>query len=385
MVGIGTGAAAGALLLGTLVSGSSSAQGASSGSAPTGGTKIQGGTVTWAEQPSSAPNFIYPFAPASFYSVANTGEFQNMMYRPLYWFGVAKQPTINPDLSLARRPKFSKALRRITITLKRGIWSNDEHIDASDVVEWLNMAHAEKHNWAPYDAGVGIPDGITSVTVTSPSQLIIRVASAVNPPWFTYNMLSQITPLPKAWDITHTGAAPGSGGCSTGPNRAPPTDAACRAVWNYMTAQAGYDPASPGTNTALGTYASNPLWQVVDGPWRLDGFNPDGEATFVPNGHYSGQDLPATAKFVEVPFASASAELSALDDGQLSVGYLPLSNVTQRVKSPLARTQGDAQLSSRYYMVPDYTWSINAIPYHFNSTGDQGAAGKMFQQLYFRR
>src|SRR3984957_17133690 len=308
MVGIGTGAAAGALLLGTLVSGSSSAQGASWGSAPTGGTKIQGGTVTWAEQPSSAPNFIYPFAPASFYSVANTGEFQNMMYRPLYWFGVAKQPTINPNLSLARRPKFSKALRRITITLNRGIWPNEEH------------------NWAHDAAGVGIPDDIPSVTVTSPSQLIIRVAFAVNPPWFTYNMLSQITPLPKAWDITHTGAAPGSGGCSTGPYGAPSTDAACRAVWNYMTAQAGYDPASPGTNTALGTYASNPLWQVVDGPWRLDGFNPDGEAPLVPNGPYSRQAPPAFAKFVEVPFASASAELSPLDDGQLSVGYLPLSN-----------------------------------------------------------
>ena len=382
-LGIGTCVAVSSLLLGALASNDSSAQGASSGN--TSGTRVQGGTVTWAEQPESTPDFIYPFMPARFYSVTNTGEFQSMMYRPLLWFGTAKQPTLNRDLSLARHPKYAKGDKRLTITLKRGIWSNGEQITTTDVVQWLNMAHAEKNNWAPYDAGVGIPDDITGVTVRTKSQLIIRLAYSVSTTWFNYNMLSQITPLPEAWDITHAGAEPGSGGCGTGAYGKPSTDAACAAVWRYMTAQAGYDPASPGVNTALTTYASNPLWQVVDGPWRLDAFDPDGEATFVPNERYSGQDLPAISKFVEVPFPTASAELHALDNGQLSVGYLPLSDATKQVRSPLARAQEDSGLASRYVMVPDYTWSINSIPYNFDSTGDNGAAGKIFQQLYFRQ
>ncbi len=36
-------------------------------------------------------------------------------------------------------------------------------------------------------------------------------------------------------------------------------------------------------------------------------------------------------------------------------------------------------------MAPLYGWAINYFPYNFNSTGDGGNAGKIFNQLYFRQ
>ena len=44
--------------------------------------------VTYAEQPTTTPNFIFPFYPGSDCSVANADQFQFLMYRPLYWYGV---------------------------------------------------------------------------------------------------------------------------------------------------------------------------------------------------------------------------------------------------------------------------------------------------------
>jgi len=45
----------------------------------------------------------------------------------------------------------------------------------------------------------------------------MNLTGAVNSYWFTYNELSQITPLPIAWDITATGGGPRFGGCANAP------------------------------------------------------------------------------------------------------------------------------------------------------------------------
>ncbi len=52
-----------------------------------GGTKQVGGTAYWAESPQATPNYIFPFAQFADFSVANLTQFQELMYRPLYWFG----------------------------------------------------------------------------------------------------------------------------------------------------------------------------------------------------------------------------------------------------------------------------------------------------------
>jgi peptide/nickel transport system substrate-binding protein len=382
----------GALLLAVCIAGPVAA--ASSG-AHRGGV-VKGGTVTWAEPPTEVPTFIYPFTPTNFYSSANVGQLQEMMYRPLFWLGLGKHPAIDITLSLADPPKLSYTEDTVTIKLKRYKWSNGEKLNTRDVMQWLNILHAEKDMWPPYVPHIGIPDDILSVKVKSRSTLVIRLPGPVNGIWFTEDMLSQITPLPEAWDITHVGADPGSGGCGAGKYGAPSTDAACRAVWTFMAGQAGYVPSiqAPGRASAAvyASYATNPLWHVVDGPWRLTAFEPDGEATFVPNRHYSGHSKAKIDKFVEEPFASQSAEVNALTSGQLTAGYVPL----QDIPSPRTKKRGqkvnqaahgpnDPLLTGRFNLVPFYSWSINYFPYNFNSTGDDGNAGKIFRQLYFRQ
>ncbi len=380
------GALASLVLLTAACSLSMNAKSAPSSAVPTGGTPIRGGTVTWAELPSDPPNFIYPFMPSSFFSAANISQFQYMMYRPLYWFGTGNQPTLNLSESLADAPSYSNGGKSVSITVKHVMWSNGEAVDATDVMNWMNMWHAEKVNWAAYVPNVGMPDDVTSVRVNNPSTLTVNLSGAVNPFWFTYNMLSQITPLPEAWDITHSGAASGSGGCGTGAYGTAATDAKCTSVWTYMNTVAGYNPKEPGgTNNSLATYATNPLWQVVDGPWHLTSFHPDGRAAFAPNASYSGPVQARISSFVELPFTDQSSELNSLVGGKLTMGYLPIGDVGKPSVSARVAGPNLPRLASNYYLVPFYSWSINYFPYNFNSTGDGGNAGKIFRQLYFRQ
>ena len=61
------------------------------------GTKVTGGTATFALPPSSAPNYIFPFASSTYFSTVNFEEFQYMIFRPLYWFGNGASPTLNDE------------------------------------------------------------------------------------------------------------------------------------------------------------------------------------------------------------------------------------------------------------------------------------------------
>jgi peptide/nickel transport system substrate-binding protein len=377
-----------ALVVGALIlAACSSSTTSTSAKVPTSGTKVTGGTVTWAELPSTTPNFIYPFMPAGFFSVANISQFQYMMYRPLYWFGsggTLNTPltTFNESLSLASAPVYSNGNKTVSFTLKDYNWSDGEKLTTDDVMEWMNIWHAEKSNWAAYVPNVGMPDDISSVS-TSGNSVTINLTGSVNPTWFTYNMLSQITPLPQAWDVTSSNAKAGSGGCSSAAYGT--ADSACSAVWTFMTTQAGYNPAAVGTNNSLATYATNKLWQVVDGPWKLSAFNPDGQATFVPNTSYSGPVKPSIDKFEELPYTDESAEYNALLGGSLTMGYLPIANVPGPTSNPFTAGPNAPALSGKFYMVPFYGWSINYFPYNFSSTGNNGDAGKIFSQLYFRQ
>jgi peptide/nickel transport system substrate-binding protein len=70
--------------------------------------------------------------------------------------------------------------------------------------------------------------------------------------------------------------------------------------------------------------------------------------------------------------------------GQLSVGFLPSGDVTSTAASALVPGKNNPRLSA-YTLAPLYTWSINYFPYNFNSSGDNGNAGKIFSQLYVRQ
>jgi peptide/nickel transport system substrate-binding protein len=341
-------------------------------------------TLTWAEQPHEEPDFIFPFMPLTYDSPWNVNEFQYLMFRPLYWFGARGTPELNQGLSLASAPQYSSTMTSVTVTLKPWHWSDGETITAQDVLFWMNLLHAEKTNWGAYvPNGNDLPDNVRNVTVTGTSQLTFTLTGTVAPNWFTDSQLSQITPLPIAWDKTSLTAPAGSGGCSAAAYGT--ADTACRDVYSFLTLEAGYDP----TDAVLGgqmlyEYAKNPLWQVVDGPWRLASFDPYGRVTLVPNRSYSGPDKPTITRFQEVPFGTYGQEYGALRQGTVSVGYLRVTDVDQSTANALVGGPNNAN-DGNYQIIPQYPWEITYFPYNFDSEGDQGAAGSIFHQLYVRQ
>jgi peptide/nickel transport system substrate-binding protein len=337
----------------------------SSGTSSSGGTAIKGGTMTWAELPSTVPNWILPFSTLTYFSVANSQNFQMEMYRPLYWFGGNNTlPTVDYGLSVANAPVYSDGGKTIVINLKGYKWSNGETVNAQDVLFWLHMMVAEKTVWAGYSPG-GIPDNITSMSATGPLQVTLHLNKAYSSLWYTYNELSQVTPMPMAWDVTSLGAKAGSGGCTT--DTAP--YAKCKAVYNFLTTQA----------QATSTYTTSPIWTVVDGAWKLTSYNTSGNVTFVPNPKYSGSPKPKLASFKEVPYTDDASEYTALTTNTHDIGYIPAADLP--VKSPTAVLPASNPLGSGYSLQPNYDYGFAYYLINWNNA----TAGPLFKQLYIRQ
>ncbi len=350
--------AAGAVALALLAAGCSSSS-TSGGSSSSGGTPVKGGTAVWAEPPSETPSYIFPYMDSADISNVNLFDFQYLMFRPLYWFGTGTQPTVNNPLSLAEPPVFNGT--KVTITLKHYMWSNGTPVTAQDVVFWLNMELAEPANLGYY---TGFPTNVKDITAVSPTELTMTMDKAYNPTWFQYNELSQITPMPQAWDRT-----------ASGPSHCTTTVSDCTAVYTYLA----------GQSKDLSTYATSPLWSIVDGPWKLKSFNADGHVTFAPNSSYSGPVKPKLAAFQEVPFTTDAAEYNVLQSGssstKINFGYLPAQDAPAK---PANAAVGTNPLASKgYTMAPVYPWGIDYYAMNYQSTVSDHAA--IFKQLYFRQ
>jgi peptide/nickel transport system substrate-binding protein len=346
---------------------------------PTGGTKQAGGTVRWAEPPSTPPVYIFPFMSPQNSSVDNISQFQYLMYRPLYMFGFPQnnKTTLNPTLSLAASPVYGSGDTTATVAMKTYKWSDGETVSANDVMFFMNMLHAEKTNWYDYTPNF-LPDNLKSVTMSSPTSLSFTFNSAVDPTWFTYNEFSQVTPFPQAWDVTAAGGAPASGGCSTGAYGAASTDAACAKVWTYLTGLA----ANPSG------YSSSPVWAIVDGPYTIaaskcGSFSTSGQVTMVPNTSYSGPQK-ATVTVQQLPFTTDDSEFNALVGGGLDIGYLPQQDVTKNTTNATNPGPNNSRLSN-FYLTPWVLYGFNYAVPKLESTGDGGQAGAILSQLYFRQ
>jgi peptide/nickel transport system substrate-binding protein len=340
--------AAGALVSAALVLAGGAPAAASSGGA-------YHGVATWALPPGIGPTYIFPMTSFEHSSDVNLYEFQNQMYRPLYWFGINGTPVLDKPLSLANPPVLSNGGKTATITLKHYIWSDGQPVTSRDVEFWMDLFKANPDNWQGYVPG-GIPDNIASMSFPSstPYTFSLTFTKTYNPTWLIYNELSQITPMPQhVWDRTSTTGAVGNYDL---------TAAGANDVYNFLNTQA----------EDVAGYGTNPLWKVVDGPWVLSQYSPSTTAvTFVPNTKYNGPQKPHLAKFEEVPFTSSAAEYDALRAGDLDYGYLPIQDVSQRSYfSPHG-----------YKIVPWEAWSVNYISINFTNP----KTGPLFDQLYIRQ
>jgi peptide/nickel transport system substrate-binding protein len=325
-------------------------------------------TVTYAMQPGGQASYAFPFigspSEAAQFSVYNVNDFQYLMYRPLYWFGTGVNPYLNTQLSLADPPVYSG--NQVTITLKPTYkWSNGESVDADDVVFFMNMMFAEANSTTSAWVGTtpdGLPGDVTNVRAVSKYVVTMTITGSYSQTWFTNNELSQITPMPAYWDRT-----------ATGPSNCDTDIASCAAVYNYLNAQ----------SNDIASYPTSPIWQVVDGPWRVKSLDSQGNLTLVFNTRYSGPVAPHhITKFVEVPFTTESSEYNVLQDPvgsqALDVGYLP--TVDAPVPPPGANVGPNPSSMSDYSLTAIYPWEISYFPYNFDNPVD----GPIFKQLYFR-
>ncbi len=323
------------------------------------GQAVKKTTASFAELPGSQPNYILPLASLAYFSVANLSQFQYLMYRPLYWFGDNGQVQLNSSLSLADPPVYSADGKSVTVTLKGWKWSDGQQITARDIQFWQNLVSANKDDWAGYSPGE-YPDNVLSTTIspTNPLQITFNLTQAYGSYFFTYNELSQITPLPQhVWDKELATGAVGNWD---------QTPAGAQAVFKFLDQQ----------SKSIATYNTNPLWQVVSGPWKLQSIDTAGNVAMVPNPGYGGPVKPTLKQFTEVPFTKDTAEFNELKSASsvsntiVDYGYIPYSDVLQK-----------SSLSSVYNFEPWTGWQVTYFPENFTNP----TSGPIFSQLYFRQ
>ena len=321
------------------------------------GKPVHGGTLTFAEQPGSSPTYIFPL-----YDGANSGNnnityLQPLMWKPLYWFGHpgSSAATINYSLSMADPPVFSNDDKTVTMKLRHYTWSDGKPVTSRDVSFWMNELLAEKANYAGYVPG-GILDHVAGMSTPNASTFVLKLSRSYNQTYLLYNALALISPIPQAaWDKKSAGGAVGN---------YDQTPAGAKQVYAYLNK----------ASMSLSTWDSNPLWQVVDGPWHLksgSGFQTTGQVTMLANKSYSGPDKPYLSEFQELPFTSAEAEFNALQAGTVDYGYVPTTDVAD-IGS--LKSSGDK-------VVPWYEWGLSFIGLNFSNP----KYGPLMDQLYIRQ
>jgi peptide/nickel transport system substrate-binding protein len=318
-------------------------------------SRVNGGTVTVALTPGEQFNYIFPLLNTENAIGANIEYSEYLMWRPLYWFGGPNSVGMNTTYSLADPATITSSPGHTTATiqLKPYRWSDGKPVTSRDVQFWFNLLVANKDNWWGYTPGE-FPDNVSAFTIISPSRFSVTFKGSYSAAWL-YNELGQLIPCPQqTWDKESP----------TGPvGNYDKTPAGALAVGNFLL----------GQNKDTGTYATNPLWQVIDGPFRLTSYVAStGDATYVRNTKYSG---PATGSIHELrvlSFTSDDAEFdSLLSAGGITYGYLPFNDAAQ-----VARVAADG-----YKIAAWQTWGITYMSMNFASP----QVGAIFDQLYVRQ
>ena len=299
--------------------------------------RVQGGTATLSlTQTDGIFNYIF-------------------MWRPLYWFGSPGHVGLNESESLADPPAVTSSGGKTTatITLKPYKWSDGTPVSSRDVEFWINLLKADKAQFWGYEPGE-FPDNLTSFKILSTSKFQLVFDHTYSAEWL-YNQLALIIPLPQhAWDKTSTSGSVGNNDATT---------SGALAVDNFLLAQ----------NKDTATYATNKLWQVVDGPWKLSAYTPaSGDATYVRNMKFSG---PATGSLHAIKIESYTSDTAEFDQllsaSGIDFGYVPFNDAAQ-----VSRVKGDG------YTVASWpAWGINYIFMNYASP----QSGAIFRQLYMRQ
>jgi peptide/nickel transport system substrate-binding protein len=329
------------------------------GAIPSAGTPSgKAGTITYAMTPGAVPNWILPMPTAASNSVYNIFNFEWQMWPPMYYAPNGSDPTVDNALSPANTPVWSNGDKTMTITVKPWKWSNGQTLSSKDLLFTFDIikagVKASPANWAAYVPGY-FPDTVTSMSTPNATTLVVNMSKPANPTWMEEDILGAVPIMPSSeWAKD---SASGSTLDFTNPANA-------AKIFAYLTAQ----------SKSVSTYATNPLWQTVDGPYRLSSFNDTtGAFTMVPNTSYSGPHANPESNYVGVPFTSNAAEWNAVKTGSVDLGYVPQEDNPQ-----IPQLKG---LGYNYYGLPDF--GDYFVDYNFqDKTGD---FNNVVSQLYFRQ
>jgi peptide/nickel transport system substrate-binding protein len=330
------------------------------GSVPAASGTPHAGTITWAEAPGAAPTWIFPVTPGANLSIGTMGSFQYEMWRPLYWFGNGVAPVMVPSMSLADPPAYSNGDKTVTVRLKSSYrWSDGQPITSKDALFYIDEVKAavaeSGSNSAYYTPHIGIPDQVVSASTPNATTLVLHLNKPVNPAWFTDDELYSIQPMPAhAW----------AKASANGPVLDFTNPANAKKIYDFLAKASG----------STGTYATNPLWQVVDGPYRLTAFNnTTGGYSMTPNPHYGGLHSAEVPSVQAIPYTSDTAEFNAVLSHSVDLGYMPLSDVPQLA----------AVKAAGYHVFGYPGWGFADATYNFaDKTGD---FNNIINQLYIRQ
>jgi peptide/nickel transport system substrate-binding protein len=345
-------------VLATLAVAACSGSGGSSNIGNGGGTlhgqKQSGGTVNQAWIGAS-PNFIFPYPP-----VTNTDGYDTNLSQPL-WVpvvdeGQGSEAVVNWSKSIAKSIAYSDNDTVATITLQNWKWSDGTPITSRDFTFTYNLLKYGYTNWVNYEVG-GFPADVKSVTTDGPHTVVLHLTQSFNPAYYTEDVLAWVQIIPQ--HVMDKTSATGTVG------NYDETESGSKAVYAFLQKQ-GAD---------MATFTTNPLWQVVDGPWKLSSFSSNASWDYVPNTAYSGTHKATLAHWNNEDFTTDTAALDAVRAGGTVqvLGNFPLNDLGQ-VKT----------LESEGYSVAQTPTPgvAEIVPNFYPSSGN---TGPILQQLYIRQ
>jgi peptide/nickel transport system substrate-binding protein len=297
------------------------------GTLPPAGTPVKGGVITQGQLNGQTPTYIFPIV-GNANITSDTATFNSELFMPLYAGPTGAIPKVSFPLSFAAGPpQPSNGDKTFTIPLKQGLkWSNGQPMTANDLLfEYylLKAAITESPaNWAQFVPG-GFPADVTSASAPNNHTVVFNLNQPNNPGFFENNQLAdtdQVFALPSsAWNLT----APGQHVTNW------QTPAVAKKVYDFLSKQGG----------SVATFASNPLWKTVSGPFELKSFSATNSSyVLVPNPNYGGTPKPAMSEVDVNTYTDFTSELNAVKSGALDVmvGVDP----SQLAETPALKTQG---------------------------------------------
>ncbi len=325
------------------------------------GTATGTGTLNLPEFAGVPPTWIFPVTNSANNSIGSVTLFQEFMWRPLFYSPDGNAQVIDYPLSTGEAPVISNGGKTFTITLNPAFkWSNGVAVTSYDVLfdfDLIKAAIAENPaNYAGYVPGQ-FPANAT-FKVLGPSTFSLTFNKTYNQGWLFWDEVGQLIPLPStAWNVT-------SATSKHVPMSTWETLKGAEGIYNYLS----------GLSGDKGTYATNPVWQTVDGPFKLTSFNSTtGSFSMVPNPSYGGPYKAKYSTLNMIFYTDETAEYDAALSGALSIAYLPFQNLPQ-LKS----------LKAKGFEVYGYPgMGFNYIAYNFKDTTNHW--NDIIAQLYVRQ